>query len=460
MPTAEREGTAAAPSVRRGTVLIIVDRFPMHGGTRVDKFVKLLPEFGYRPVVISSAETESARSRELRATLYPPDLLSYRARSLGWTYFAERYYDRGIGSRHYQLLRWLSLPERALYVPDHMVRSVPQAKRLAARLIRELGIDVVLTSSPPESTHLVGLALQRRLGIPWVADFRDLWTEKRLNYRPATPLHDWWIKRLERRIFTSADHVVANTSENAERYANRFGLDAQRMSMIPNGYDADDIPPAVIAADADVFEIGYMGNLDKHDFPWRLFFDAFARLAHDVGEQRVRLVHCGFYSKQVTDYLRLLGIEKLVRGHGMLPHADAMQLISRTRVRLVLLYENPYSSAIVPAKLYNYLIMQGPILAIAPEQGVTANIIAGTRMGSVISPARGVEPVYRQLREYFEAWANGSLGVRPDPEAIAVYDRRTHVAKLADIFDRVRCDRNQRARGPAQLEAIQPMLED
>ena len=194
-------------------VLVIVDRFPATGGSRIDKFVKLLPQFGVEPLVLCAKETNSSHAAELRRRIYPPELKTYQAGSLGWTYFAERFLVRGPGAKHYRLLGLLSFPERAILVPDHMVRWIPRGRRLAAEIIRRENIDVVLTSSPSESVHLIGLHLKRKFGVRWVADFRDLWTEKKLLYRPATPLHDWFIRRLERKVFATADHIIANTPE-------------------------------------------------------------------------------------------------------------------------------------------------------------------------------------------------------------------------------------------------------
>jgi glycosyltransferase involved in cell wall biosynthesis len=418
--------------------LVVVSNFPASGGSRIDKFVKFLPSAGIEPVILSAQEKYSPAAAELEKQLYPAALRHYLARSVAWSYFAERFLDRGRDAKHYRLLQWLSFPERCVLVPDHMVRWIPAGIAVGRQLVAD-GISTVLTSSPPESTHLIGMALKKRCGVRWVADFRDLWTDKQLTYRPATTLHDRWIRRIERRVFALADHIIANTPENAERYRQRFHLTPERLSIIPNGYDPEDLPAAASAPQdsgkqRDVFEIGYMGNFDKHDFPWRLFLQSLARLAGDVGDARVKLVHCGFISRQVFDYLREHRMESVIHSHGMLPHTQAMHIISRTSLRLLLLYENPYSGAIVPAKLYNYLLMPGPVLAIAPEQGATASILARTRMGRTISPSRGVESAYRLLRQFFDRWSEGRLVVQPDALEVAKYDRRRHAVALAKIL--------------------------
>lgn len=326
-----------------------------------------------------------------------------------------------------------------------MVRWIPRGVRLAKKIARREGIQVVLTTSPPESTHLVGINLKRSLGIPWVVDFQDLWTEKVLNYRPATPLHDWWIKRLERSVFTTADHVIANTRGNAKRHIRRFGLSRSCIDVIENGFDRDDLIPPQVITSPDIFRIGYAGAFDKHEFPWRMTLDALNKLAGEVGRDRVKLVFCGYPSRQVMDYLQEQQMSDLVDVRGVLSHREAMRITADTELRLLLLYENAYSTSIVPQKLYNYLIMNGPILAIAPEEGITAGIIATTHMGTVVSPRRGVEAIYDQLKRFFLAWQRGALTVKPNNAEIDRYDYRTHTRRLAGILRRAAGQQDQRS---------------
>jgi len=428
--------TRAVPRCGHGDkVLVAVERFPATGGSRVDKFVKLLPEHGIAPVVLSAKETDSPRARQLRQDLYPAELEAYQASSRGWSYFTPRYLVRGPGSRNYRLLALLSFPERFVMLPDYMVRWIAPGIRLASELVSRGSIGAVFTSSPSESVHLIGLELKQRFGIGWVADFRDLWTEKALLYRPATRFHDAWIRRLEQTVFASADHVIANTPENAERYRTRFGLAPDSVTVIPNGFDPDDLLATRSRPEPQArFRIGYCGSLDKHAFPWRLALDAVAQFAQVVGRDKVRLIHCGYASRQVREYLARKHMQDLVVLRGDLAHEEAMKVTAETDVRLLLLYENEYSGCVVPMKLYNYLIMDGPILAVAPEEGRTAAIIRESRMGVVLSAARGVSAISGQLQHYYEAWEKGQLTVDPNHAEIGRYDRHAHARTLAGIL--------------------------
>jgi glycosyltransferase involved in cell wall biosynthesis len=443
MTMREADVLIARPGASAGSVkvLIVVGGFPNGGGGRIAKLVKFLPDFGVEPIVLSAKESSFPKAEELAEVFqrrsYPAQLKAYRAASIGWSYFTERFLDRGPDAKHYRLLALLSFPERFVLVPDYMVRWIPHGIRLAKEIVRRENIQVVLTTSPPESNHLIGMNLKRSLGIRWVADFQDLWTEKKLLYRPATPLHDWWIKRLECNVFRTANYVIANTPGNAERHIQRFGLSRSRIDVIPNGFDRDDLIQHEAKPSLKVFRIGYAGAFDKHDFPWRIAMEALSKLAEEVGRDKVKLVHCGHLSKQFWAYLHERQMTDLVDAHGMLPHSDAMCLTANTDIRLLLLYENDYSMSIVPMKLYHYLIMKGPILAIAPEEGVTASIIAETRMGAVISPQRGVDPIYEQMKRYYLAWQRSDLMVDPDEAQIAHYDYRALTQRLAEILRRV-----------------------
>lgn len=427
--------TENAPQMDAGPMILVATSvFPLGGGGRIEKFVKLLPDYGVRPVVVSPWETQSENSQRLLAAAYPANLETHYVGSVGPTYFAERLQARAPHAKHYRLLSALSFPERCVYVPDHMVRWVPFAIRRARRLISEKGLRVVLTSSPPESTHLVGLWLKRHCDVKWIADFRDLWTARTLLYRPATPLHDRWIRRLERLILRTADHVIANTDENKAYYVKNFGVDPDRVSVIPNGFDRDDASsPSGDAKDRNVFTIGYMGNLAKHDLPWQPFFRGLRLLRDDVGASRIRFVHCGPASNEVNGFIRELNLDDLVIRHGELNHGDAMRITASTTLRLVLLGENGYSSAMVPAKLYNYLIMDGPILAVSPVQGAAARVLAETRTGRTVSPNDDGRNIYQHLLAYYEKWRLGERLVDPSQEHIDAYDRRRHAAALAEI---------------------------
>ncbi len=439
------------PEPRRPRVLLAAHAFPETGGARVDKFVKLLPRMGLEPVVVASTEHAGPAARRVREEEYPADLEVHWARSLAATPFTPRYLVRDADARFYGLFRLLSAPERFVFLPDYQVRWIPAGIRVAHALARAGRIDCVVTSSPPESTHLIGYYLRRFWGVPWIADFRDLWTEKGLLCRPPTPLHATLIRRLERAVFTGADHVIANTPENRERHVSRFGLSPDRVTLIPNGFDRDDLgaSPPVPPRDG-VYRIGYMGHFDKHGFPWRGFVHALEGLVGDVGHERVRLVHCGFQSAEVRGFVAERGLAEVIDWRGTMSHQAALRTMAGTDLLLSLLYENEYSEAIVNAKLYPYLALGRPILAVGPERGAMARIIRDTGAGTVVSAAGGSTGILAALRRQHGAWRAGAP-FRPVERHIARYDFVRHTEALAAVIRGLVVPERQPAGRPAAV---------
>lgn len=427
-------------------LLVAAHAFPETGGARVDRLVRWLPSHGIAPVVLCARESDGPLARAVLGRDHAADLPVHRARTLAPTPFAPRFLVRGTGARGYALLRWLSLPERLLLVPDYKVGWIPAAIRTARRLWRRGAIDAVLTSSPPESTHLIGLYLRRCHGVPWVADFRDLWTEKGLLCRPPTALHAAAIRAVERRCFLAADHVVANTPENAARHVGRFGLAAGRVTVVPNGFDPCDLAGHRPAPSDGVFRVGYMGHFDKHGFPWRPFLEAFRRFA-DTAAGPVRLVHCGFQSAEVRAAIDAMGLAGRVDALGSREHRAAVHAMADTDALCSLLYENAYSDAIVNAKLYVYLGLGKPILAVGPRHGAVARVLDETGAGVAVSAAEGADAAADVLRGWHAAWRAGRPATAPDAAAIARYDVRGQTAVIAGIVRKL-VGRGRRAEAP------------
>ena len=201
------------------------------------KFAKDLPRFGYAPVVVTNrvrSQTESFRTlkQELLGSLG-------KSISIHETFCINKSPFR-ILSRLFGLWSQAMYLERLFFVPDFIVNWVPFAFREASRLVRDEDIDIVLTSSPPESVHLTGFLLKRTMGVKWIADFRDLWSTKSIVHRPPTRFHGRMMEHIERRVYRECDHVIANTEGNRLIYIEKFGIPERKITVITNGYDREE----------------------------------------------------------------------------------------------------------------------------------------------------------------------------------------------------------------------------
>ena len=304
----------------------------------------------------------------------------------------------------------------SLIVPDlQMVGWVPFAYSQAARLIAALPFDCVITTSPPSSGHLIGLALKRRL--PWVADFRDGWMFE--SQRP-----EWAISglgaldaRLERLVVTQADGISAVTEPIAADLRTRF---QRPVETITNGFDPDDLPTSDngesspgSAARRTVVHTGTLAGSGRPLGPLlaalRLLRDAASAVA-----DRLDIVLVGPITVAERAQIDDAGLAGLVRVTGPVARDRALALQRAADALLVI--TGPGQTGVATGKLYEYLTAGRPILVIGDDTAA-ARIVNRTAAGIAVArddPAALADA----LRKVVES--SGDLP-RPTPEAAASF---------------------------------------
>jgi glycosyltransferase involved in cell wall biosynthesis len=310
------------------------------------------------------------------------------------------------------------------------------------QLIREQRIDWFMTSCPPYSVHLVGLALKLLTRRRWVADFRDPWMttgSKRLY--PTSRLSMRIEAFLERRVIEAADLVVFNVERLRNAYRERYSwVPADKFAYIPNGISirTGDGP----AEKYGPFTISYTGSLYVGRSPEPVF-EAVARLIQHgrIGSDniRVKLVgQCDVIDGMPTEaVIRKHGLESIVEVHGSVPYNDAFEIIRRSHLALLLAPNLPYQ---IPAKVYDYLGAGTRILAIA-EEGGTADLLAETDSGRAFRTDE-VDAIADFIHAEFKA--RGSAD-RVSP-SLARYDLSRITGELIGHLARVAADAGAGAR--------------
>ncbi|RMG65698.1 MAG: hypothetical protein D6715_08130 [Calditrichaeota bacterium] len=408
-------------------LLIVTPVFPETGGRRVEKLVKYLPRFGIEPVVLTSTwQTEIAR--QVQAREFPETLKIFRVPALPDDPL--KLFSRLTGR---QALR--ERLQRLLYLPDFWAHWVPAALLRAHRLLARLNIQVVLTSSPPESVHLVGWWLRRTKRVRWIADFRDLWTQKKQKFNPPTPLHRQLAIRLEQTFLNASNVVVANTPANREIYRRVFGVNSHRVQVIPNGYDPEDAAGETRPdhPDPHSLTLGYLGYLDKDQFPYLPVLEYLQEMRAEGLPVRLEVV--GYISPRARSELQRRGMN-WVHYTPQMPNFEAVPFLkARSDVLLVLLYDSANSHAIVPLKLYNYLAMDRPILSVGPRGGEVERILQQTRAGChfAVSEKGAIQQFIRRC--WREKQAEGTIPFSADKGTLGKYNIIHLAGKLARIID-------------------------
>ncbi len=326
------------------------------------------------------------------------------------------------------------------FLPDEFVGWLPFAVWRAKRLIRERKMDIIYSSAPPNSTHLIAMLLKKLTGVPWVADFRDLWDQYPHSYNPFGLRWKKALDRfLERRVVQTADHVIV-ISETMKQplLATTPELNPEKCTVITNGFDPEDFNCAGGAPERkgeNVCQIIHSGTL----FPWRKTDALLAALrnldarmpgvAAKVRLQFMGIVHDGLH-REIAKY----GLENRVE---ILPHESYAGMVSRLRAAdyaLLIVGDLPHNANALALKLFDYIGAGKPILALAPE-GEARRLILKHRIGFV-APDHDPEEITAMLQRALAAWEKNrdqfSHNLRKMQNE---FDRKNLTRKLTKILE-------------------------
>ena len=424
-------------------VLVIAYYWPPSGGSGVQrwvKFVKYLPKEGWEPVVFApdgadypsldpSFEAEVPANVEvLRGPIWEP-YAAYRSLT-----GAQSTQVTEISSGEKTWKQKLSLWIRAnLFVPDPRVGWVrPSVKTLTAYL-REHPVDVIVTTGPPHSVHLIGQKLHKKLGIPWIPDFRDPWSRMYyLRYLPMTSYTWKKLRRQEQAVLDQCNTVLACTPLVQEEFQAQTKTP---VACITNGFDQEDFAGRQLSRKDRHFNLAHVGLLAADGNPlvlWQVLGSMAA--ANPVFKEALRLRLVGKVDPEVLEAIRQAGLEANVEALGYCDHATAVREQRAATVLLLPLRNDPQYRPILPGKLFEYLAARRPVLGIGQPDGAMARVLSQTQAGITADWADAAT-----MRAFLEqAWRqHQSGGVPPTTGDIAPYTRRALTHALAQLLNKV-----------------------
>jgi glycosyltransferase involved in cell wall biosynthesis len=389
------------------------------GAHRPAAMAKWLRRLGHRVTVLTTSAYGAGEGPAEEDVVRTADLQRIRARLRGHDRVDALFDSDTYSGRPHPLSR--------LIVPEPLVAAwAPFARRCALELNRRERFDCVITSSPPESVHLVGRALQRA-GAAWVADLRDGWTFEPI--RPAFPTAPQrrLDERLERRWLGAADAVVCVSRPVADDLRRRLGLEPH---LVANGWDPDLVQTAVPSDDADgvldpdrvsLLYTGRFGSYGRDPAP---LLNALAELAGQdpAAAERLELVVVGPLTDAESSLMRTHVSPARIVVAGSVPRDRALAL--QRAADALLLLASPRRSQLLNFKLFEYLAAGRPILALAA--GTEAGRIVAELGGDVV-PSDDVPAIVQALRRV----AAGELRAF-DPRAREAYVYPAPAERMAE----------------------------
>jgi glycosyltransferase involved in cell wall biosynthesis len=278
------------------------------------------------------------------------------------------------------------------------------------RAIRRENVDVIYSTGRPWTAHVIGVALKKLTGTPLVVDFRDPWMTNpfRLKY---SPLKERLESYLERKVIEEANLVIANTEELKEELLKRFPQQPQhKFVSILNGFDPDDYPVESKAEQAvnGHFTVTHTGFLYGRRDP-KMFLEAIKLLmergAIDHKNFRVRLVGTVELPYNLAQYLSESKLDTVVSLHDQVPYHTSLEYLQHSDLLLLL---QPGTKTQVPSKLFEYIGMRKPILAISPRDGATSVLVEREGVGMIADPDK-VQEIAESLLCLYRQWSQGLL---------------------------------------------------
>lgn len=438
------------------SVLLVTYYFPPAGGAGVQrtlKFTRYLPEAGWRPVVLTPHEGADFPVRDpslaaevpevaevVRTAIFEPYELYRRLTGrTGGSLDVASMNREGRTSFTERLAEWV---RSSFFIPDARVGWRRPAVSAGLRAIAVHRPQAIVSSAPPYTAHLIGLDLHRRSGLPWIADFRDSWVDWHTAAR-RRGLPRRIELAMEGSVLREATRVITVSEGVAEDLASRhLGVRDHRWHILPNGYDPHDLDG--VAGDREGIPahrllLTYTGTLYGPRDPETLIaaMEALHAEAHPAGrELTLRLV--GRVSAPIRDRIAASPVASNVVVLDYVDHRRSIALARGSDVLLLIVDRVPQAAGILTGKLFEYLGLGRPVLALA-DAGEASALIAGVGAGWAV-PHGDVAGMRARLIEIHTAWRTNTLR-GPAPDAVAPYARPAQAQALARILEEISAPR-------------------
>ena len=323
-----------------------------------------------------------------------------------------------------KLLLWI---RGNFFIPDARIGWVKPAVGFLKEYLAKNDMDIVISSGPPHSLHLIGMALKEKLGIKWVADFRDPWTT--IHYHQSLRLNKRAQKKhlkLESKVLNNSDLVVVTSARTKKEFQK---ITSVPIEVISNGYDIlEKIEPNLDAQ----FSIAHIGSLLTNRNP-ELLWEILSELKDEnkVFSKNLLIKLVGVVSEDVLKSLAVFGLTENYKILGYVSHQEAIQIQHDAQVLLLVEMDSPETKSIIPGKLFEYVAANRPILAIGPEGSDVEGIIKETNTG-VYFKYTDKEKLKQQLQLYYEAYLKANLNV--NSKNIEKYSRSALTKSLSTIL--------------------------
>ena len=428
-------------------VLIITYYWPPTGGAGVQrwlKFSKYFRQFNWEPIIYTPSNPDFPINDETLLKDVLPNLEILK------TQINEPYdvYRKIMGkkktdtvnqgflseSKENKVLQKMMIWVRGnFFIPDARKFWIKPSVSYLSDYLKKHKIDAIISTGPPHSMHLIALGLKQQFNIPWIADFRDPWTQIDFyNQLQLTKWADRTHKNLEKSVLKSANKVVTVSGHWAEDLKL---LCDRNIDVITNGFDADDFTSTEDTNLMPGFLFHHIGALNKDRNPhtlWKVLGDLCKE--NNAFKRDLKLKFTGKTDAAVFESLKEHGIFENAEKTDYMAHSEVIKLLLKSPVLILPLNDTPNILGIVPGKLFEYLAAKRPIFAIGNVEGDTAKIIADAHAGTMVG-FKDEEHTKKHVLELYEQFNKQTLQI--DSTSIEKYSRRSCAESYTTLLNEI-----------------------
>ena len=397
------------------------------------KFVKYLPEFGVEPIVYCPENPNYLKTDESLLQEVSNDITILKTPVTEVSKFAIRPKKKSAsGVANATNNKLLSFIRGNFFTPDAKVLWVKPSVEFLTDYLTENPVDVIISTGPPHSMHLIAQQLKESFDIPWMADFRDPWTDLYYNKEFfQLGFAKRKNKRLEEKVLKSADVVVTDGNE-LKKYFDRFNSNVE---VISNGFD-DEVDNHEKIELSQKFSLSYIGLLPKSSLPTNLLM-AIQRLIDENSDFKndIELNFIGDIHESVSALIHELQLSNYTNFFGYVPHKEAIKYQKSAQVLLVLIPNVNGNKGIITGKVFEYMAANRPILALGPINGDLQSILTNSNAGTIID-YDDYAKIKSVLIELYTKFKTQKLAITS--KGIEKYHRRNLTKQLAAIIKQIK----------------------
>ena len=424
-------------------ILIITYYWPPAGGPGVQrwlKFVKYLPDFGIQPIVYipenptypivdeNLVKQVSDKAIILKHKIFEPyQLASFLSKNKTQKISSGIIPNQKKQSFLDKTFLWV---RGNLFIPDARVFWVKPSVAFLEKYIADNNIDIIVTSGPPHSLHLIGLELKQKLAVKWFADFRDPWTT--IGYHKSLRLSSFAAKKhktLEHQVLNTADAIIVTSQTTKTEFQ---AITNKPISVITNGYDTEEVEKQTLDSK---FSLAHIGSFLSERNPlilWESLIELLDEIPDFKSHLEIKLI--GAVSQEVLETISQFRLNPYLNNLGYVSHAEAIAHQRKSQVLLLIEINSEETKSIIPGKLFEYMVSNRPIIGIGPIGSDFAEIITTTNTGVFLDYSEKMK-LKSVILDFYNQFLAGKL--QSNGVGLQNYSRKNLTRELVELLNKI-----------------------